>query len=43
MRTYDVRRYTQLLAKTCNSVTEPFGYTITTTKLEQIPLYLHHQ
>jgi DNA polymerase, archaea type len=27
--TYDVRRYTQLLAETCNSVTEPFGYTIT--------------
>jgi DNA polymerase-2 len=27
--TYDVRRYIQLLAETCNSVTEPFGYTIT--------------
>jgi DNA polymerase, archaea type len=40
--TYDVRRYIELLAKTCNSVTEPFGYTIT-TRLEQIPLYLHHQ
>src|SRR5919198_568128 len=27
--TYDVRRYTELLAEACNSVTEPFGYTIT--------------
>jgi DNA polymerase-2 len=27
--TYDVSRYTQLLAETCNSVTEPFGHTIT--------------
>jgi DNA polymerase elongation subunit (family B) len=26
--TYDVRRYTELLAETCNSVTEPFGYVI---------------
>ena len=40
--TYDVRRYIELLAKTCNSVTEPFGYTIT-MRLERIPLYLHHQ
>lgn len=24
--TYDVRKYTELLAETCNSVTEPFGY-----------------
>ncbi|HZC47463.1 MAG TPA: DNA polymerase domain-containing protein [Nitrososphaeraceae archaeon] len=23
---YDVRKYTELLAETCNSVTEPFGY-----------------
>jgi hypothetical protein len=23
---YDVRRYTELLAETCNSVTKPFGY-----------------
>jgi DNA polymerase-2 len=30
IRTYDVRRYTELLAKTCNSVTEPFGYTLPT-------------
>ncbi|MGB6527058.1 MAG: hypothetical protein WBF33_03025, partial [Candidatus Nitrosopolaris sp.] len=22
---YDVRRYTELLSQTCNSVTEPFG------------------
>jgi DNA polymerase, archaea type len=26
--TYDSRRYTQLLATVCNSVTEPFGYFI---------------
>jgi DNA polymerase elongation subunit (family B) len=26
--TYDIRRYTELLAETCNSVTEPFGYTL---------------
>ena len=32
--TYDVKRYTELLAKTCNSVTEPFGYTFATTKSE---------
>src|SRR5919198_1692167 len=42
IRTYDVKRYTELLTKTCNSVTEPFGYTIT-TRLEQVPLYLRHQ
>ena len=24
---YDVRKYTELLAETCNSVTQPFGYT----------------
>jgi len=23
---YDARRYTELLARTCNTVTEPFGY-----------------
>jgi hypothetical protein len=34
VRTYDVRRYIELLAKTCNSVTEPFGYTLPTTKNE---------
>ena len=28
--TYDVTRYIELLAKTCNSVTEPFGNTLTT-------------
>ena len=39
----DIRRYIELLVKTCNSVTEPFGYTITTTRLEQVPLYLQHQ
>jgi hypothetical protein len=27
---YDVRRYTELLAETCNSVTKSFGYTLTT-------------
>jgi hypothetical protein len=27
--TYDVGRYTELLAETCNSITEPFGCTIT--------------
>ena len=26
--TYDIRRYTELLAEVCNSVTEPFGYTL---------------
>ncbi|HEY7080567.1 MAG TPA: DNA polymerase domain-containing protein, partial [Nitrososphaeraceae archaeon] len=26
--TYDIRRYTELLAETCNSVTESFGYTL---------------
>lgn len=26
--TYDVRRYTELLAEPGNSVTEPFGYAI---------------
>jgi DNA polymerase elongation subunit (family B) len=25
--TYDAKRYTELLAQTCNSVIEPFGYT----------------
>ena len=27
---YDVRKYTELLAEACNSVTEPFGYSIST-------------
>jgi DNA polymerase-2 len=26
--TYDIRRYIELLAETCNSITEPFGYTL---------------
>ena len=26
--TYDIRRYIELLAETCNSVTAPFGYTL---------------
>jgi DNA polymerase-2 len=26
--TYDIRRYTELLAEMCNSVTESFGYTL---------------
>jgi DNA polymerase elongation subunit (family B) len=25
---YDVKRYAELFAATCNSVTEPFGYTL---------------
>ena len=25
---YDVRRYMELLAETCNSVIEPFGFTV---------------
>jgi hypothetical protein len=29
--TYDIERYTELLAQTCNSVIEPFGYTISIT------------
>jgi DNA polymerase-2 len=28
--TYDVRRYTELLADTCNSITEPFGFRLST-------------
>jgi DNA polymerase, archaea type len=35
--TYDVRRYTELLASTCNSVTEPFGHKV--RKEQTIPLY----
>ena len=34
--TYDVDRYTELLAQTCNSVIEPFGYNIPVE-------YLYHQ
>jgi DNA polymerase elongation subunit (family B) len=34
---YDIRRYTELLAETCNSVTESFGY-ILATKDITIPL-----
>ena len=29
--TYDVKRYTELLAQACNSVIEPFGYTASNT------------
>jgi len=29
--TYDSRRYIELLAETCNSVTRPFGYDIAPT------------
>jgi len=29
---YDVKRYTELLAQTCNSVTEPFGYNVPVNK-----------
>jgi hypothetical protein len=25
---YDIRRYMELLAETCNSVIEPFGFTV---------------
>jgi DNA polymerase-2 len=28
-RTYDVRRYIELLAEICNSIIEPFGYIVT--------------
>jgi DNA polymerase, archaea type len=34
---YDVRRYTELLAETCNSITEPFDHTL--RKEQTIPLY----
>ena len=34
--TYDARRYIELLAETCNSVTAPFGYTIDTRIYEMI-------
>jgi hypothetical protein len=34
---YDIRRYTELLAETCNSVTEAFDY-ILATKDITIPL-----
>ncbi|WP_264357924.1 hypothetical protein [Candidatus Nitrososphaera evergladensis] len=27
---YDVRRYVELLAEVCNSITEPFGFTVET-------------
>lgn len=31
--TYDVKRYTELLTQTCNSVTNPFGYTFSENAL----------
>ena len=34
---YDIRRYTELLAETCNSVTEPFGHVF-----QQNILLLYH-
>jgi DNA polymerase-2 len=36
--TYDVRKYIELLAETCNSVTEPFGYTLTTKQADSVNL-----
>lgn len=35
MTSYDVKRYTELLALVCNSVTEPFGWTIDTKIVTQ--------
>ena len=32
---YDIRRYTELLAENCNSVTRPFGYTIAAKDIAQ--------
>ena len=37
--TYDVRRYTELVKETCNSVTEPFGYTLTHSVANPLPQY----
>jgi DNA polymerase elongation subunit (family B) len=37
---YYVRRYTELLAKTCNSVTEPFGYILPTTIRNELHIAL---
>jgi DNA polymerase-2 len=36
--TYDVRKYIELVAETCNSVTEPFGYTLTTKQADSVNL-----
>ena len=41
--TYDVRRYIELLAKTCNSVTEPFGHNFALQLLEICPFYMFLQ
>jgi DNA polymerase, archaea type len=38
--TYDVRKYIELVAETCNSVTEPFGYTLTTKQADSVNLKL---
>jgi DNA polymerase I len=38
--TYDVRRYTELLAKTCNSVTEPFGHNFALQLSGICPFYM---
>jgi DNA polymerase, archaea type len=40
IRTYDVRRYTELLAKTCNSVTEHFGHNFALQSSEICPFYM---
>ena len=37
---YDIRRYTILLAETCNSVMEPFGHVISTKHITTIPLFI---
>jgi DNA polymerase-2 len=34
--TYDARRYIELLAETCNSVTEPFGYTVEISQTQKL-------
>ena len=38
--TYDIRKYIELLAETCKSVTEPFGYTLTTKQADSVNLKL---
>jgi DNA polymerase elongation subunit (family B) len=35
---YDARRYAELLAETCNSITEPFGYTVDAQKCRALDL-----
>ena len=40
--TYDIRRYTERLAEVCNSVTEPFRYTLPLPHPHHIGLQLSH-